>query len=256
MKHENLSSDLLIVGDEMKKKYLTFEELCARWHVSEQELHYLIAEGQLTPSIAWSDGLQLYRVENGCMVQELDKDGMPIFKAVKKWIHLLYPSPVGAYQYEFSYASEKLHSSETDARYRLTEMDNLCYRSASVSQDFIYKNAVFFSDEVECVELVGLVDIAISDSDSLVSAVAMKSENGKSASISSKEKTNMLNIIAALHQTLLDKVSKSEGKSLFSNQSELLQHLDEYKDYSGLSKSNLERVFPLARKTMGLPPLK
>lgn len=66
-----------------------------------------------------------------------------------------------------------------------------------------------------------------------------------------RERNSLLRLIAALHETLLEKVPQENNKPLFKNQSELINYLaDKYDGYEGLSKSNLESKFPLAKKSL------
>lgn len=73
--------------------------------------------------------------------------------------------------------------------------------------------------------------------------------------LSLKERDNLLRIIAALHQTLLENKNTCSDSPSFASQKKLIEHLDTYTEYQGLSKSNLEKVFPEARRVMGLHPL-
>lgn len=66
-----------------------------------------------------------------------------------------------------------------------------------------------------------------------------------------RERNSLLNIIAALHQTLLEHPASKANEPLFRNQSRLIEHLESYRGYQGLSKSNLEIVFPEAKKSIG-----
>ncbi|MEQ1602987.1 MAG: hypothetical protein HOP04_04575 [Methylophilaceae bacterium] len=64
-----------------------------------------------------------------------------------------------------------------------------------------------------------------------------------------RERNNLYRIIVALSDTLLKENSNDESKPHLKNQSTLIEHLvSEFDGYEGLSKSNLEKILPIAKK--------
>lgn len=82
--------------------------------------------------------------------------------------------------------------------------------------------------------------------------VASNNQFNEIQTLSTKERNSLLNIIGALHETLLKHNANAKGAPLFKNQSALINHLEIYDGYQGLSKSNLEKVFPEAAKYIQL----
>ena len=91
----------------IKKDYFTFRELCNRWKINEQDMHYLVVKGDLVPSIAWDQ----YLVE--CHVMWVAV-GDPEFhfpdrhKYIEKggWLYLHFPKPTSHSTYRFTFASK------------------------------------------------------------------------------------------------------------------------------------------------------
>lgn len=75
------------------------------------------------------------------------------------------------------------------------------------------------------------------------------SENpANQANFNNRERDNLLRIIGALLETILDRSTDEKGELLFSSQSKLIENLTTvYKSIDGISKSNLENKFSEAR---------
>lgn len=77
--------------------------------------------------------------------------------------------------------------------------------------------------------------------------VSNEMDSGKN--IGERERNNLYRIIAALSDTLLKENAKDGSKPHLKNQSALIEYLvSEFDGYEGLSKSNLEKIMPIAKK--------
>lgn len=64
-----------------------------------------------------------------------------------------------------------------------------------------------------------------------------------------RERNNLYRIIVALSDTLLKENANDESKPHLRNQTALIEYLvSEFDGYEGLSKSNLEKILPIAKK--------
>lgn len=152
----------------MKKKYLTFDELCQRWNCSKNELHYFVIEKIAHPSIVWLEALETCwwepSSEDRCLylVPKKTEDSKYQYTQRKNWVHLRDVKPKGASKYEFTYASKDLHQSIKEFSgewYRFYTWHDGSYWSQSVDQDFIEKNGVFFLETVEIAENLDFDDM-------------------------------------------------------------------------------------------------
>lgn len=99
----------------IKKDYLTFSELCNRWKIIDQDMHYLISKGDLVPSIAW--GLYLIK----CYLIGAE-DGEAEFTGANRrnyaekagWLYLQLPKLAGDCAYRFTYAHQNLRPPTDD----------------------------------------------------------------------------------------------------------------------------------------------
>lgn len=250
----------------MKKKYLTFDELCQRWNCSKSELHYFVLDRVARPSIVWLDQVKICwwepASENNCLylVSKLDDDLKRQYSSKRAWVHLRDVRPTGAWRYEFTYASKELFQplKEFDGEwYEFYHYESGQYWEATIDQDFIEKNAVFFIEAIEMAECLDFDSMPPKlEIDDPLARIDKKELLNEQKVLSSKERNSLLNIIAGLHQTLLEFPATETQKPIFKSQNDLISYLESYKGYQGLSKSNLEKVFPEARKSMGLHPLK
>lgn len=144
----------------IKKDYFTFRELCNRWKINDQDMHYLVVKGELVPSIAW----------NQCLVEcnlMWVTDGDPEFnfpdrhKYIEKggWLYLHFPKPAGHSAYSFTYASRTLSPPKDDF-----VSEETCYMLCgyceyegtfppeSVGETYVEAECVFMVDSVAACE--------------------------------------------------------------------------------------------------------
>lgn len=137
-------------------KFLTFDELLARWNLGKQDIHRLISNAELVPSIIW-DGwlielewkLNSDDNDNLTLVGRTNIDGNPLEVMSSSWIYLRRPKALGAYKYSFTLASSSTEEL-TSPWYQLTEFEGRNFSTpAKINQDDIETKAVFMMDEIE-----------------------------------------------------------------------------------------------------------
>ena len=119
----------------IEKNYLSFSDIAKRWGVGDNDIHYLIQQGKLTPAIIW-DGLvskfkliDISAFDDGSeyhIEQEQDEDGYFVYSQNNPAnpLFLVKPAIKGAYRYEFEYATFKLKTINNDYFYKLTKINN------------------------------------------------------------------------------------------------------------------------------------
>lgn len=140
----------------IKKEYVTFRELCNRWKIDSQDMHYLVSKGDLVPSIAWNQYLvecRLTSVVDGNAEFSFQDRHNYIEKS--SWLYLQFPKPTGRSAYNFSYAS-KNHRPLVDDSLCEEPWYLLCgrfeYEGAfppeSIRETYVETECVFMEDSV------------------------------------------------------------------------------------------------------------
>lgn len=147
----------------LQPNYLTFSELLARWNCEPKNIHTLIQECFLQPSIIWNEALIVCEwqrnLEDESILDlvELDASNPPrkffpshLASIKGNWLNLIMPRRAGAYQYNFRYVvlGQRV-SNDGDQWYRLAhydDMQKLSYKN--IAQDDVEKMAVFMTDVV------------------------------------------------------------------------------------------------------------
>lgn len=142
----------------IEKKYLSFAELKDRWGITSDELHYLIQDKTIIPSIAWNDYVKNCNWEPDPETNQIfliaTKGSLPIFW--HGWLHLRIPTISGNCNYEFEYASIEPYSGFDNfllnTWFRL--LDGSSGKSPiSIGREFVEKNAVFMTEVIDNAEV-------------------------------------------------------------------------------------------------------
>lgn len=144
----------------IKKDYLTFGELCIKWGITAQDMHYLIAKGELVPSIAWNEYLvkcTLITYEKG-EAEFLYPDPRSYIEK-SGWLYLQLPKPTGHSSYSFRYAMEQLRPTDyflsNETWYLLCNSVEYegCFPPAQVPESYVAEECVFMMDSIADCEL-------------------------------------------------------------------------------------------------------
>lgn len=146
----------------IEKKYLTFNELLLRWNCEKHEIHLLIEQSKLVPSIAWNKyGLKCkwmadadFTNNEGLVIEWGDSE--EFYKpSINGWLYLRLPEPIGAYKYSFSYgtyeALPELKDFGSGTWFNLSS-DKYYNTIASIQSQSIETDAVFMMEKVKCCE--------------------------------------------------------------------------------------------------------
>ena len=149
----------------IERKYLTFDELAERWNCDKRDIHYLIAERDLAPSIAWG-GMAVSCQwepdpeghEQSILCSVKDDFGNLELRNLHGWVYLKLPTVSGPFEnYYFSYASYELSPTWDEFRpgviYRLVSSGEYNL-TESVSGSYVEQTAVFMLESVEGCETV------------------------------------------------------------------------------------------------------
>lgn len=147
----------------IKKDYLAFAELAERWGCESKDIHYLISERELVPSIVWNGPAVACRWADddgtGVCLNDIAHEDVsnPEVVTLRGWVFLKLPRTVGPYRYRFSFATHNAYASTKesgpDAWFRLIESRH-DYRTAEVESEWLEMNSVFMLNVVEDCELV------------------------------------------------------------------------------------------------------
>jgi hypothetical protein len=229
----------------IEKKYLTFDELALRWNLNKKDIHILVSNSELTPTLIWSGwvivlGWQHNPEESDkpLLVARTNKDGNPLEVMCSDWIFLRQPKILGPYQYSFTLASSSTDELKSPW-YQLTEFEGRTFSTpAKIDQNKIEEDAVFMIDDIKNYEMKNS------------QPTCLNTDNGAD-NITSRERNSLYRIIAALSETLLHENSNDPTKPHLKNEAALIQYLDSnYDGYEGLSVSNLQKIYPVAKKLM------
>jgi len=145
------------------KDYLTFDDLLKRWNCEKRDVHYLIANGDLVPSIVWDEAaIQCHwepdtsgNTNSLLLVSNKDEQGKHVVIHLHGWVYLRLPTVYGPYsKYRFSYASTKfgpIEEFDDTPWYRLVT-SRYDLSTASANAEWIESNAVFMMKIVDSCE--------------------------------------------------------------------------------------------------------
>lgn len=144
----------------IEKKYLTFDELSERWNCEKRDIHYLIANGDLVPSLVWND------MAGYCVWEpDTESDGQLFLvegrgdnfesqeTRLQCWVYLRLPTVNGPYdRYYFSYATIDEHPKMEEfvkyVWYRLIQSLDYGQATARVDASWIECNAAFMMNQI------------------------------------------------------------------------------------------------------------
>ncbi|WP_313297378.1 hypothetical protein [Diaphorobacter sp.] len=224
----------------IKKKYINFAELCQRWSINSEDLHYLISEEKVFPAIITSEALTVY-------VWEEDQRGddvhykLEIMIEDQGWVSIKPRYPIylqsivrdSAYHYRFFWAnSEKRPALPYTKDY--PGFDNWFKLNEEITMADVEAFGMFLIEDIE--EFESESEVVEEKNDVQVASVEKP--------LSLKEKNSLYNIIGSMLAFLeYKKIEEAEVKKFVSDH--------RYTDLQGVSIRNLEKVFPIARKSIG-----
>ncbi len=239
----------------IKKDYLTFADLKKRWNCESRDIHYLIADGDLVPSIIWNGRVipcvwEPDLKESGGLILVSDKNTEypEEITGVNGWLCLKLPSMRGPYDYSFSYAARELFArSEEFSRGTWFRLCNFLGDTETVEPAWIESHAAFMLETVEGCELILRPD--------LLEGNPSAQNNGTPAIIEKpfqpRERTTLLNTIAALLEIIAGEAPGVQKHPSFESEAKLIEAIAKhYQGYDGLSQSNLSRKFPEAKRSL------
>ena len=244
----------------MQKKFLTFNELVARWSCSKNDIHYLISENSLTPSIVWNDilivsewqanseendkSLTLISVQDKKKINDFDSE---LTEKLSRWIYLRNVQVKGAYQYIFITASlepyQQYKTSEA-GWYRLACFDD-CIQYSSVDHDYVERYAVFFTELITDIEVMFPQILAFIGANQEEGFKKDGAEKNKIAEYSSLDKNNSnyaIELDAALRAWQAVSIDEGKGKP----KAKIMEWLDLHPTFKNLSKEAKKRIATVA----------
>lgn len=239
----------------IEKKYLTFQELLIRWDCEKKDIHYMIMEEELIPSIFWDDLVYLMqwqpnRKKPSRLILHPQKAGRHRFHCVHmmETFHLRIPTKTGVLKYHFAHGTLELNEVIKESGkpwYRLA-YGSEDGSTANINQDEIESNCVFMLEGIENIETLGDVPERLN---AIVVNEKLTELQEVEKLLKDRERNSLYRIIAALCATLLNENSRNANKAFLKNQSALIDYLDQtYDGYEGISKANLEKVLAAANK--------
>lgn len=144
------------------RKYLTFAELVERWGCEKKDVHYLVSERDLVPSIAWSQAVVSCQWEpeaaepgTSYLREVRDENGCSERIYLQGWVYLQRPVITGPFDnYRFKYVSyDKIPSSVEfcpGVLYRLRSDGEYSY----VTGLDVENDGVFMMDEIIACETI------------------------------------------------------------------------------------------------------
>lgn len=241
------------------KKYLTFDELLQRWNREKNEIHYLISDSKLVPSIAWdgyaiSCSLKMDPENEGSYLIEFktnEEQNNFVKVGLSGWIYLRRPMPLGPNKYSFSYATiQDLSKHENlieSSWYRL--IDDPQYNTVvSVDDGQIESDAVFMMDEIESCEKFHPELLAIKQHSNIDAETEASAERQLIAQSFDKYPNELKAAIKVWHATF---EVEGKGKSKEKIMTWLRKHENEFNPK--LSETAKERITTVANwdKTAG-----
>lgn len=239
-----------------ERHYLTFHDLCSRWGCPPSDLHHMIANGQVVPTVflsekesypasIWRGGSFVGDVAGAishidCHEQFASTEDGPNhwenWPECGPFVYCHHPKGRGPSDYSFLFFSENPDPKETREWF---QADRTCLIDDNKVGEARF---VFMMPEIRRVE-------SGRDESAEKGAPESQEAGGK---LAPKSENSYLNIIGALVGLLLEKKdTKGNSFSTFKSQNELIQAIhDNYGDTAGLSESNLQRKFSEAKKAI------
>lgn len=146
----------------IEKKYLTFEELQERWKCGKSDIHYLVAESELVPSIAWNGNSYCCNwepgIKSGSSRLVVSQDSVSfddVEQWISGWVYLRLPTQLGPIEkYSFSYATQDISPKNEHfcegVWFKLIDFDK---RTVNISAVDLEINAVFTIFQIETCEV-------------------------------------------------------------------------------------------------------
>lgn len=154
------------------KKYLTFHELVERWGIPSNDIHYLIQQKKLIPSIVWDMCFYNVKIRDISFdydetlffeEQDMTEDGDYIYyeSDPSETLYLIKPRSNGAYKYVFTYATRNVTASHE-------RVLKLCKthggQDKTFDETYIEENGFFMMDLIEVCEVFEFSQTKISQS--------------------------------------------------------------------------------------------
>lgn len=149
----------------IEKKYLTFDELLARWDCEKKDIHYMIMEGELIPSIFWSDHAYSYQWQPNpkefgglLLCTQYDEYDLVQCEPMHKTFHLKLPTKTGVSRYFFKYGTLGLYDEAEEfgkSWYKLAAISSHSQADAIINQDDIECRCVFMIEDIDFREVLG-----------------------------------------------------------------------------------------------------
>jgi hypothetical protein len=148
----------------IEKDYFTFDELLNRWKCDADDVHYLIANRELAPSIVWNDCAVNLQWEpsddpdhSRSVLMAVYESGHYSTTYLNGWVYLRLPTHTGPRNYVFSHATTISHPSVSEfdegTWFRLTYGHNTD-AVPQIDAGYIQRNAVFMKEIVDDCETV------------------------------------------------------------------------------------------------------
>jgi hypothetical protein len=149
----------------IEKKYLTFDELLVRWDCEKKDIHYMIMESELIPSIFWNDHVYLMqwqpnpKVFGELLLSNTYDDFNDIeYESRHETFHLKLPTKTGVLKYYFRYGTLGLYDAADEfgkTWYKLAEFSSHSQAGAMINQEDIEYRCVFMIDDIDFREALG-----------------------------------------------------------------------------------------------------
>lgn len=215
-----------------KRGYLTFAELRQRWQCTDNDLRYLVANGELRPSIKAAGGLTVYRWKtshvDGCehIHIEMGERAVPHW-----WLFLQPPRQTGAMTCKFIFAAGASAPNLGEGVCEGVGEWSWFLLPEAITMSDIEKEAAFFTmDEVLRYEVAHDQD------------APPKLEEKP---LATRERNTLHRIIGALLELV-----KNPRDGRGDDAAVIRELVENYSDKEGISKRKLEEVFPLAKRLL------
>lgn len=144
------------------KDYYSFNELKLRWNCSSDDIHYLVFDGLLSPSVIWTDlyaefKWQLVDGELSLLpIKESNFYGQKVIH-FNDWVYLVNPTKLADSKYSLSLALKKPYTGSPksgDIWYGASYFYDGSLKKANINNEFIEKNSVFMKKIVYDLESI------------------------------------------------------------------------------------------------------
>jgi hypothetical protein len=219
------------------RAYLTFSELRERWDCTENDLREAIISGELRPAMrtdkalavpTWAEDWKgdLYPDD-----QVQAKNGYPLALKRFGWLYLQKPEPTASLDCKFTVCTDdrdaQMPDSPEDFPFTIWY-----WLPQPWSMRDVQENAAFLQEEIVRFETVH----------------AEEPEQTKVDRLSDRERTSLLNVIAALVELV-----KNHRPGRETDAAVIRELVAGYGDKPGISESTLSRRFPEAKRSLDNP---